>query len=55
VNDLLYVAITIIVLPYFSCWSRGSRSLSAENWVGLIAAIILTVYLVFALVRPEKF
>jgi K+-transporting ATPase KdpF subunit len=29
--------------------------LSAENWVGLIAAIILTVYLVFALVRPEKF
>jgi len=29
--------------------------LSAENWVGLITAIILTVYLVFALVRPEKF
>ena len=29
--------------------------MSAENWVGLIAAIILTVYLVFALVRPEKF
>jgi K+-transporting ATPase KdpF subunit len=29
--------------------------LSAENWVGLIAAIILTVYLVYALVRPEKF
>jgi K+-transporting ATPase KdpF subunit len=29
--------------------------LSAENWVGLIAAIILTIYLVFALVRPEKF
>ncbi|MGO9780395.1 MAG: K(+)-transporting ATPase subunit F [Streptosporangiaceae bacterium] len=29
--------------------------MSAENWVGLIAAIILTVYLVYALVRPEKF
>jgi K+-transporting ATPase KdpF subunit len=29
--------------------------LSAENWVGLITAIILTVYLVYALVRPEKF
>jgi K+-transporting ATPase KdpF subunit len=29
--------------------------LSAENWVGLIAAIILTVYLVYALVRPERF
>jgi K+-transporting ATPase KdpF subunit len=29
--------------------------LSAENWVGLIAAVILTVYLVYALVRPEKF
>jgi K+-transporting ATPase KdpF subunit len=29
--------------------------LSAENWVGLITAVILTVYLVYALVRPEKF
>jgi K+-transporting ATPase KdpF subunit len=29
--------------------------LSAENWVGLIAAVILTVYLVYALVRPERF
>jgi K+-transporting ATPase KdpF subunit len=28
--------------------------LSAENWVGLIAAVILTVYLIYALVRPEK-
>jgi K+-transporting ATPase KdpF subunit len=29
--------------------------LSAENWIGLIAAVILTVYLAYALVRPEKF
>jgi K+-transporting ATPase KdpF subunit len=29
--------------------------LSAENWVGLIAAIILAVYLIYALVRPERF
>jgi K+-transporting ATPase KdpF subunit len=29
--------------------------LSAENWIGLIAAIILAVYLVYALVRPERF
>ena len=28
--------------------------MSAENWVGLIAAIILTVFLIYALVRPEK-
>jgi K+-transporting ATPase KdpF subunit len=28
--------------------------LSAENWVGLISAVILTVYLIYALVRPEK-
>jgi K+-transporting ATPase KdpF subunit len=28
--------------------------LSAENWVGLIAAVILTVFLIYALVRPEK-
>ena len=29
--------------------------MSAENWVGLIAAVILTVYLVYALVRPDRF
>ena len=29
--------------------------MSAENWVGLIAAIVLTVYLIYALVRPERF
>jgi len=29
--------------------------LSAENWVGLITAIVLTVYLVYALTRPERF
>jgi len=28
--------------------------LSAENWVGLISAVILTIYLIYALVRPEK-
>jgi len=29
--------------------------LSAENWVGLITAVILVVYLVYALIRPERF
>jgi K+-transporting ATPase KdpF subunit len=29
--------------------------LSAENWIGLIAAVIITVYLAYALIRPEKF
>jgi K+-transporting ATPase KdpF subunit len=29
--------------------------LSADNVVGLIAAILLTVYLIVALVKPEKF
>jgi len=24
-------------------------------WVGLIASIIITVYLIYALVRPERF
>jgi K+-transporting ATPase KdpF subunit len=28
--------------------------LSAENWVGLVSAVILTIYLIYALVRPEK-
>jgi len=29
--------------------------LSAENWIGLITAIILTGYLIYALIRPERF
>jgi K+-transporting ATPase KdpF subunit len=29
--------------------------LSAENWVGLVAAVIVTLYLIYALVRPERF
>jgi len=29
--------------------------LSAENWIGLIAAVVLTIYLAYALIRPEKF
>ena len=29
--------------------------MSAENWIGLIVAILLAVYLVYALVRPERF
>jgi K+-transporting ATPase KdpF subunit len=29
--------------------------LSAENWLGLIAGIVLTIYLVVALINPERF
>jgi K+-transporting ATPase KdpF subunit len=29
--------------------------LSADNVVGLVAAVVLTVYLVLALVKPERF
>jgi len=29
--------------------------LSAESWIGLIAGILLTVYLFVALVLPERF
>jgi K+-transporting ATPase KdpF subunit len=29
--------------------------LSAENWIGLIGGIVLTIYLFVALVLPEKF
>ncbi|HEX4090142.1 MAG TPA: K(+)-transporting ATPase subunit F [Trebonia sp.] len=29
--------------------------MSAENWIGLAVAVLLTVYLVYALVRPERF
>jgi K+-transporting ATPase KdpF subunit len=29
--------------------------LSAENWLGLIAGIVLVVYLFVALVLPERF
>jgi K+-transporting ATPase KdpF subunit len=29
--------------------------LSADNWIGLIVSVLLTIYLVIALVKPEKF
>jgi K+-transporting ATPase KdpF subunit len=29
--------------------------LSADNWLGLIAGILLTIYLVVALINPERF
>ncbi|MGO8955838.1 MAG: potassium-transporting ATPase subunit F [Streptosporangiaceae bacterium] len=29
--------------------------MSAENWIGLIAGFLLTVYLFVALVLPERF
>jgi K+-transporting ATPase KdpF subunit len=29
--------------------------LSADNWIGLIAGILLTAYLFVALVLPERF
>jgi K+-transporting ATPase KdpF subunit len=29
--------------------------LSADNIIGLIAAVALTIYLVIALVKPERF
>ena len=29
--------------------------MSADNWLGLIAGILLTIYLVVALINPERF
>jgi K+-transporting ATPase KdpF subunit len=29
--------------------------LGAENWIGLIGGIVLTIYLFVALVLPERF
>jgi K+-transporting ATPase KdpF subunit len=29
--------------------------LSADNWLGLIIGILLTIYLVVALINPERF
>jgi K+-transporting ATPase KdpF subunit len=29
--------------------------LSAENWIGLIGGILLTIYLFMALILPERF
>jgi K+-transporting ATPase KdpF subunit len=29
--------------------------LSAENWIGLIAGVLLTIYLFAALILPERF
>ena len=30
-------------------------AVSADNWIGLGLAVLLTIYLVVVLVRPEKF
>jgi K+-transporting ATPase KdpF subunit len=29
--------------------------LSAENWLGLVVGVLLIIYLVVALVQPERF
>jgi K+-transporting ATPase KdpF subunit len=29
--------------------------LSAENWIGLIGGVVLTIYLFVALILPERF
>jgi K+-transporting ATPase KdpF subunit len=29
--------------------------LSVDNWLGLIVGILLTIYLVVALINPERF
>ena len=29
--------------------------MSAENWIGLIVSVVLTVYLIVALIKPERF
>jgi len=29
--------------------------LSADNWIGLIAGVLVTIYLFVALVLPERF
>jgi K+-transporting ATPase KdpF subunit len=29
--------------------------LSADNWLGLIVGILLTIYLIVALINPERF
>lgn len=29
--------------------------MSADNWLGLIVGILLTIYLIVALINPERF
>ena len=29
--------------------------MSAENWVGLIVSVVLAIYLIVALIKPERF
>ncbi|MGD0553562.1 MAG: K(+)-transporting ATPase subunit F [Streptosporangiaceae bacterium] len=29
--------------------------MSAENWVGLIVSVVLSIYLIVALIKPERF
>ncbi|MFC5196711.1 MULTISPECIES: K(+)-transporting ATPase subunit F [Streptomyces] len=41
--------------PHHSLTHENEASMSVENAVGLIVAVTLLVYLIIALIKPEKF
>ena len=54
--DLVFVGITVALFAALSVLIRAGRTLvSAVNVIGLIVAVLLAVFLVAALLFPEKF
>ena len=56
VADLIFVLVTVLAFAVLTVVSSsGPTPVNAENAVGLVAAVLLTVFLVLALLFPERF
>ena len=56
VADLIFVLVTVLAFVDLDNRQFGRAApVSAENAVGLVVAVLLTVFLVLALLFPERF
>ena len=53
--DWFYIAMVIAGFAVLWLLLKGVERLSVDNWIGLIAGVVMTVYLFVALVLPERF
>ncbi|MGH3548081.1 MAG: K(+)-transporting ATPase subunit F [Pseudonocardiaceae bacterium] len=53
--DVIFVLLMIVVFAVLSLVARGGVVVGGDNIVGLVVSVLLVVYLVVALVRPERF
>ena len=55
VPDVLFVLLTVGCSWFSPWWSGGRAAVSGENLVGLIVAVALIIFLIAALLFPERF